>query len=249
MHFFFYAKDGSWEGAALVVRELRLPVRIDRGADFLSHLTTLECLDVSYLGDVAPLASLPRLRRLRLQIFRGDSSELLPALASVPCAATLEALFVGTCYKGKAPSWCLELLSGLVNLREFGLLANASAIPSGDGIDALAGALADHPTLVVLDLKVPEALTTAVLRRGLPPNLKVLGINSRSNDDFEALMAALPRDLSAFRREYGGTRSAADIRALLSRSSPEGVGFGLWRRGDGVSGQRGRWPVLDLESP
>ena len=217
MHFFFYAKDGSWEGAALVVRELRLPVRIDRGADFLSHLTTPECLDVSYLAHVAPIASLARLRRLGLPVFEGDAGELLSTLVSSPCAAKLEALFLDMRYSRKVSSWRLELLSSLVNLREFGLHASAKSLSSGDDVETMAGALADHPTLAVLDLIVPEALAAAVLRRGFPSNMKVLWILGSSNVEFGALVTVLPRDLSAFRWIDGGRRSSADIRALLSR--------------------------------
>ena len=199
-----------------VMRELRLIVDSRGEVDFLSHLTNLECLEVRKLDHAPPIASLPRLRRLSLQRFLADPCELISALALSPCAGTLKALCLHfrSCVQ-VSPGWWAPL-SGLVNLREFGLLSEMSANLSGDDIEAMASALADLPTLTVLDMKVPEALTAAVLRHGFPSNLKVLGISRSSNVEFGEVVAALPPDLSAFRSNYRGKRSAA-VPALLAR--------------------------------
>ena len=206
------------EGAIVSLRELMLKVEYDQCADFLSQLTNLECLAATELGHVAPIVSLPRLIRLSLGGYNGDTKVLMAALVSSPCASTLEAFYVRPSSSNAmvSPGWWAPV-SGFHNLREFRLACETGVGSPRYVVRTLADVLANHPTLAVLDLEDPPEATVSLIGRGLPSNLKVLGLFSRSNDDFEAFVASLPRDLSALRFESEITRSAADVRALLSR--------------------------------
>ena len=76
------------------------------GADRLGRHTNLECLWLGKARHTLPIASLPLLTRLSLQEFRADPGELMSALASAPCAGTLEALFLDLWRnKNMSPGW------------------------------------------------------------------------------------------------------------------------------------------------
>ena len=107
-------------------------------------------------------------------------------------------------------------MADLGSLREFGLRTRAHVSPTSQDASGLADVLANHPTLSVLHLKVSDTVTAAVIRRGFPRGLKVLGITSVV-DDFDALVSSLPTGMAALNFTTAGHRSAADVCALLSR--------------------------------
>ena len=209
----------SVDGADLVLRELQLRVKDDQDASLLSHLTDLERLGVSQLGIVAPIASLPRLTRLSLRTLRADPGELMSALAAAPCATTLEAFSLHIRYSINAMARWWTPLSGLGRLREFGLKAPTNAFRSDVDADGLAVIVADHPTLAVLDLRTPNVITEAMIRRGFSPNLKVLRFFMRVDGIDDVVLAALPPDLAALGIAGRAKVSAADVCVLMSHCS------------------------------
>ena len=197
------------------LRQLSVDKVLD--ADLLGRHTNLECLRLGRVRHTPPVALLPLLTRLRLDQFRADPGDLMSALASAPCAATLEALYVHVWYTAEVtPGWW-DLLTGLGNLSEFGLADSTDHRWSSEEADAFANILAaGNPRLAVLELEVPEALASAVLLRGFPFSLTALRFIA-SNAEFDALVAALPPDLMALQIATSDQRSTADLSALLSR--------------------------------
>ena len=112
------------------------------------------------------------------------------------------------------PGWW-EPLANLSSLCEFSLYEAAKSPLSAGDADAFADILANHMTLDVLDLSLADAVIGAVLRRGLPSGLRVLGLGSCQ--DFEDLLAAAPPDLAVLRITPLQKCSAADVRALVVR--------------------------------
>ena len=114
-----------------------------------------------------------------------------------------------------SPGWWAPVAE-FSSLREFGVVGFAHECQASEA-DAFAEVLTTGlPSLSVLDLGVFGALIIAVLRRGLPSNLKVLGVSSY-NYEFADLLAALPLDLVALRAPPREIHSAADVCTLLSR--------------------------------
>ena len=180
----------------LALRELRLKVKDDPDADFVGRLTNLECLEVARVGHMAPIVPLRLLQRLSLPGSRTDTGELLSALASAPCAGTLEALRLEVRTEETVlPRWLVPLLD-LCSLREFALAWHPKGGLSAEHVDAFAGVVANLPTLAVLSMFVPEILSEAVILRGFSSDLRVLGLFTWIPISSDAL-AALPPGLAA----------------------------------------------------
>ena len=201
----------------------RLPVSLstlnlvagkDHGADTLSRLTNLECLELHQLSTVPRFEFHPQLRRLPVRRVNADPLDLVSALAAsdAAVAGTLEALFVQWPVSG---GWW-EPLADLANLREFGLSDFKTDPAAADDARALAAVLAAHPSLAVLHLAVAPVVATEVVRRGLPSTLRVFHLNTRLVA-FETLVPVLPPDLTALSFDNGASRVADEVRALLAR--------------------------------
>ena len=205
---------GRLESASLApLRELSMTANVEMGTDFLRQLTNLECLQVTCLGDVASIASLPLLTRLSLPNVAANTGELMSALASAPCTATLEALHLEVLGGTTVSPEFWELLAEFSSLSEFRLVGFVHDCQEGE-TDAFADALAGLPALVVLDLGARKPVTDALLRCGLPSSLAVLGLGTCG--DFADMLAALPPGLVALRVPSRRRHSAIEIRALLS---------------------------------
>ena len=207
-------------GAALALRELYMGddsvwQDTEHSGDVLTQLASLENLQVARLDRLPPVALLSGLRRLCLHRIKADGGDLMHALASAPCAVTLEAVHLELWLTTTMSSGWWVALAELRGLREFGLTARGFRGLTPEDAGALANVLADHPTIDVFNLCVSNKAAGAVLRRGFSSNLRVLRIQG----EFEDLMAVLPPNLAAlqFLDTGRGHCSAADVDALLSR--------------------------------
>ena len=204
------------EGADLVpLRELSMTADNEQGTDYLSQLTKLECLEIAELDHLPPIASLPALTRLSVPNCEADTGELMSLLATAPCAETFVALHLEVLVDATvSPGWWVPL-SDLSSLRELSLDGGAKSHLSLEDERALADVLGGLPALVVLDVGFSKAVILALLHRGFPPNLKVLGMGLVC--ELEVFLAALPRGLLALQLRSRGKLSVADVRTLLSR--------------------------------